>query len=54
MVIVEVTAGDATGTGRLGVRPGGDRRLGGTITPAQGIGHGLTLRAEEVQEYRVG
>ena len=26
---------------------------GGTVTPTQGIGHGLTLRAEEVQEYRV-
>ncbi len=26
---------------------------GGTITPAQGVGHGLTLRAEEVQEFRV-
>ncbi|WP_369274400.1 enolase C-terminal domain-like protein [Streptomyces sp. R11] len=27
---------------------------GGAVTPTQGIGHGLTLRAEEVQEYRVG
>ncbi|WP_128434238.1 enolase C-terminal domain-like protein [Streptomyces cyaneus] len=26
---------------------------GGTVTPTHGIGHGLTLRAEEVQEYRV-
>lgn len=26
---------------------------GGTVTPTQGIGHGLTLRAEEVQAYRV-
>ncbi len=26
---------------------------GGTITPTQGAGHGLTLRAEEVQEFRV-
>ncbi|MDO0910391.1 enolase C-terminal domain-like protein [Streptomyces sp. DT2A-34] len=26
---------------------------GGTVTPTQGIGHGLTLRAEDVQEYRV-
>ncbi|WP_031475787.1 enolase C-terminal domain-like protein [Streptomyces bicolor] len=26
---------------------------GGTVTPTQGIGHGLTLRAEEVQGYRV-
>ncbi|MFE6620199.1 enolase C-terminal domain-like protein [Streptomyces sp. NPDC057740] len=26
---------------------------GGTITPTQGMGHGLALRAEEVQEFRV-
>ncbi|GAA4056430.1 enolase C-terminal domain-like protein [Streptomyces shaanxiensis] len=26
---------------------------GGTVTPARGIGHGLTLRTEEVREYRV-
>ncbi|MFH0515758.1 enolase C-terminal domain-like protein [Streptomyces sp. M41] len=26
---------------------------GGTITPTRGLGHGLTLRAEEVERYRV-
>jgi L-alanine-DL-glutamate epimerase-like enolase superfamily enzyme len=26
---------------------------GGTVTPTQGLGHGLTLRAEEVAKYRV-
>ncbi|MFI6012401.1 enolase C-terminal domain-like protein [Streptomyces sp. NPDC051243] len=26
---------------------------GGTVAPTQGIGHGLALRAEEVQDYRV-
>ncbi|MBT2418732.1 mandelate racemase [Streptomyces sp. ISL-22] len=26
---------------------------GGSVTPTQGIGHGLTLRAEEVQQYQV-
>ncbi|GAB2892611.1 enolase C-terminal domain-like protein [Streptomyces deserti] len=26
---------------------------GGTVHPTQGVGHGLTLRAEEVEEYRV-
>ncbi|MGC9539374.1 enolase C-terminal domain-like protein [Streptomyces sp. UG1] len=26
---------------------------GGTIAPTQGLGHGLTLRAEEVEQYRV-
>jgi L-alanine-DL-glutamate epimerase-like enolase superfamily enzyme len=26
---------------------------GGSVRPLRGVGHGLTLRAEEVQEYRV-
>ncbi|MFE5814308.1 enolase C-terminal domain-like protein [Streptomyces sp. NPDC056479] len=26
---------------------------GGTVAPVQGLGHGLTLRGEEVEEYRV-
>ncbi|WP_328874857.1 mandelate racemase [Streptomyces sp. NBC_00287] len=27
---------------------------GGTVRPLSGVGHGLTLRAEEVQEFRIG
>lgn len=27
---------------------------GGTVTPTRGLGHGLTLRAQDVAEYRVG
>jgi hypothetical protein len=27
---------------------------GGTVRPLRGVGHGLTLRTEEVEDYRVG